>query len=143
MKKEIKFFDNPQFDKVMVNLRENVEPMTLTEIIAMQAKAIVELEQKIDELEAVQVKQIKDIEYLKTILVNRPNYYSIICFADKVKIKVGLGEAKKLGEMCVKLCEEKGYITEKIEDPRFGYIRTYPHDVLEEVFEKEYSISFD
>ena len=134
-------------EEVLPSIRKtgsySIKPMTHIEIIAMQAQAMVELERKQNELEAVQAKQSKDIEYLKTKAVHRPDYYSIIGFANKVKIKVGLEKAKKLGKMCVKLCKEKGYSTEKIEDPRFGYIRTYPHDVLEEIFAKEYNVSFD
>lgn len=146
-KEEAKKFQDWIFNDVIPSIRKtgsySIKPMTHIEIIAMQAQAMVELERKQNELEAVQAKQSKDIEYLKTKAVHRPDYYSIIGFANKVKIKVGLEKAKKLGKVFVKLCKEKGYTTEKIDDPRFGYIRTYPHDVLEEVFAKEYNISFD
>lgn len=146
-KENVKPFKKWVTGEVLPSIRKtgsySIKPMTHIEIIAMQAQAMVELERKQNELEAVQAKQSKDIEYLKTKAVHRPDYYSIIGFANKVKIKVGLEKAKKLGKMCVKLCKEKGYTTEKIDDPRFGYIRTYPHDVLEEIFAKEYNISFD
>lgn len=146
-KEEAKRFQKWVFKEVLPSIHKtgsySIKPMTHIEIIAMQAQAMVELERKQNELEVVQAKQSKDIEYLKTKAVHRTDYYSIIGFANRVKIKVGLEKAKKLGKMCVKLCKEKGYSTEKIEDPRFGYIRTYPHDVLEEIFAKEYNISFD
>lgn len=146
-KENVKPFKKWVTGEVLPSIRKtgsySVKPMTHIEIIAMQAQAMVELERKQNELEAVQAKQSKDIEYLKTKAVHRPDYYSIVGFANKVKIKVGLEKAKKLGKMCVKLCKEKGYTTERIEDPRFGYIRTYPHDVLEEIFSKEYGVSFD
>ena len=134
-------------EEVLPSIRKtgsySIKPMSPAEIIIAQGQALLALEQKQLELQEAQNRQAKDIEYLKTKAVHRPDYYSIIGFANKVKIKVGLEKAKKLGKMCVKLCKEKGYTTEKIDDPRFGYIRTYPHDVLEEIFAKEYNISFD
>lgn len=134
-------------EEVLPSIRKtgsySIKPMSPAEIIIAQGQALLALEQKQLELQEAQNRQAKDIEYLKTKAVHRPDYYSIIGFANRVKIKVGLEKAKKLGKMCVKLCKEKGYSTEKIEDPRFGYIRTYPHDVLEEIFAKEYNISFD
>lgn len=117
--------------------------MTQIEIIALQAQALVEIERKQKELEAVQEKQKKDIEYLKMKAVHRPDYFSIIGFANRLKIKVGLEKAKKLGKQCVKLSKEKGFPTERIEDPRFGYIRTYNVEILEEIFSKEYNLNYD
>lgn len=133
----LNIFDNPELGQVNAKLVSQVR------MLIGEEQELSPLERKQLELEEALNRQAEDIEYLKTILVHRPHYYSIMCFANKVKIKVGLEKAKKLGEMCVKLCKERGYVTERIEDPRFGYIRTYPHDVLEEVFEKEYNISFD
>lgn len=134
-------------EEVLPSIRKtgsySIKPMSPAEIVIAQGQALLALEQKQLELQEAQNRQAKDIEYLKTKAVHRPDYYSIIGFANKVKIKVGLEKAKKLGKMCVKLCKERGYTTERIEDPRFGYIRTYPHDVLEEIFAKEYNISFD
>lgn len=134
-------------EEVLPSIRKtgsySIKPMSPAEIIIAQGQALLALEQKQLELQEAQNRQAKDIEYLKTKAIHRPDYYSIIGFANKVKIKVGLEKAKKLGKMCVKLCKERGYTTERIEDPRFGYIRTYPHDVLEEIFAKEYNISFD
>lgn len=116
--------------------------MTHIEMIASQAKAIVELKRKQNELKATIEKQNKDIEYLKKVMC-RPKYYSIVCFANKLNLEIGSERLKELGKKCVSLCKEKGYVTGNIEDPRFGYIRTYPHDVLEEIFSKKYGISFD
>ena len=146
-KENVKPFKKWVTGEVLPSIRKtgsySVKPMTAIEMLAIQAQAMVELEKKQLLLESQQHLQSKDIEYLKTKAIHRPDYYSIVGFSNKVKVKVGLEKAKKLGKICVNLCKQKGYTTEKIDDPRFGYIRTYPHNVLEEVFAKEFNLNFD
>lgn len=146
-KENVKPFKKWVTGEVLPSIRKtgsySVKPMTAIEMLAIQAQAMVELEKKQLLLESQQHLQSKDIEYLKTKAIHRPDYYSIVGFSNKVKVKVGLEKAKKLGKICVNLCKQKGYTTERIEDPRFGYIRTYPHNILEEVFAREFNLNFD
>lgn len=146
-KDESKKFQDWIFEEVIPSIRKtgsySLRAMSPAEIIIAQGQAMLALEQKQLELQAVQNQQRKDIEYLKTKAIHRPDYYSIVGFSNKVKVKVGLEKAKKLGKICVNLCKQRGYITERIEDPRFGYIRTYPHNILEEVFAREFNLNFD
>ena len=146
-KENVKPFKKWVTGEVLPSIRKtgsySVKPMTAIEMLAIQAQAMVELEKKQLLLESQQHLQSKDIEYLKTKAIHRPDYYSIVGFSNKVKVKVGLEKAKKLGKICVNLCKQKGYTTERIEDPRFGYIRTYPHNILEEIFAREFNLNFD
>lgn len=64
-----------------------------------------------------------------------PDYFSIIGYASLNGIKnVTLRIASILGKKAASICNKNGFIMDTIPDPRFGRIRTYPREVLDEVF---------
>jgi len=64
----------------------------------------------------------------------RPEYYTIAGYSVVAKKKFGRRTANELGRKASKICNEKGYEREKVHDDRYGYVKSYPVEVLKEVF---------
>ena len=61
------------------------------------------------------------------------NYFTIAGYCSLIGKKISLTEAAKYGRKATYLCGQNGYITGVIADPRFGKVKTYPKEVLQEV----------
>jgi prophage antirepressor-like protein len=75
-----------------------------------------------------------DLETLKLKTDTEEDYFSIKGYASYIKEKVDLGTAQKLGKIASKLANERGIRVGKTKDIRFGNVKTYPEELLCEVF---------
>lgn len=82
-----------------------------------------------------QISEIKqDVLQLKAATQIRPDFFTIAGYGTLNGIPVNLKTASILGRAASKICKEKGIETNTIPDPRFGKVKTYPTEVLKQVF---------
>lgn len=102
--------------------------MSPAEILLQQCQMLVAQEKRITEVE----DRVKVIEAKQT---TRPNFFTIVGYATLQGIQCGLKMACSLGRKATNLCKQRGVEPEEIPDPRFGKVKTYPEEILKEVFE--------
>ncbi len=126
-------------------------PKTKAQQLLENAQLLVEFEARQIELEKqqlqlyletrdIKLKQNEHAEIFKTLVAKTDSYeegvdyFSIIAFANYIDFPVDLQTAQQLGKKASKLSEEKGIMTGKIKDQRYGSVKTYHISVLKEVF---------
>lgn len=65
----------------------------------------------------------------------RPDYYTIAGYGTLIGCRTPVKLAARLGKAASAICRQKNLPTEKVNDPRFGYVNSYPSEVLKEVFD--------
>lgn len=108
-------------------LKEIAKPMSTLDILEMNIKQLREQESRVNNLE-------KKVEAIEAKSQTTPDYFTIIGYATLNGIKIGLHTAAKLGKKAQSICYKNGYTIEKIPDPRFGRVGSYPKIVLDQVF---------
>ena len=107
------------------------------EIILMQAQSLVNLKREIRETKEEQQNQHKDIRKLQNNInrleVNN-KYLTVIAFANTRGIRAKDYKASVIGRKASKICRDRNINTGSIVDPRYGNIKTYPIEILEECF---------
>jgi phage anti-repressor protein len=84
------------------------------------AQALVNHERRLDKLEAQ--------------ITTRPEWYTIAGYATLIKQRVNITKAAAFGRKATALCKQRGIETETTHDPRFGKVKTYPVEILKEIF---------
>lgn len=109
-------------------LRENTKPISIEEMIIAQAQSVIEskkrievVEQKVKELEAKQITSPMD-------------FYTVAGYGTIAGIKVDRILGANLGKKASAICKDLGYTTGIVPDPRFGTVKTYHKEVLENIF---------
>jgi hypothetical protein len=64
-------------------------------------------------------------------------YFSVLGFAKTRNVEMPVSEASKHGKNLTAICVRRGIQVQKLKDPRFGEVNTYPKSVLEEYFTEE------
>jgi phage anti-repressor protein len=95
-----------------------IQQLQLTKAIRL------EQEQINQRLNVIEAKQSYDVDY-----------FTVVGFAVYNKRKVSLSMAGQIGKQAKQICAERGYKVDKIRDPRFGEVGSYPSEVLKEVFD--------
>lgn len=103
------------------------KPMSQTEIILRSAQELLRIEK-------VQVEQERRISTLESRLITSPDYFTIVGYSTIEKMQVTRPLAVILGKKASLICKERNIPTDKTQDPRFGYVKLYPREVLQEVF---------
>jgi phage anti-repressor protein len=111
-------------------LMEQRKPMSILDTLEMSIKQLREQEQKLQVIES-------DITELKAITKTRPDYFTVVGYATLNKMSIGLQLASRVGQKAAMYCKRNGLLTEEIPDPRFGKVRMYPKEVLDEIFSME------
>jgi len=102
--------------------------MTEMEMIAKIAQSQVD-QQKINKEIEQRIKAIEDKPQ-----VNAPlQQFAIIGHCSNIGKHISLKQAASYGRSCSKMCREMGFIMGSIPDPRFGKVKTYPLEVLEQI----------
>lgn len=104
------------------------KPLSQLDILAQSVQILQEQEKRLTEVE----DRVKVIEAKQT---THQNWFTIAGYGTLHKIQVGIKLAASLGRKATNLCRQKGVEPEEIPDPRFGKVKTYPEDVLKQVFE--------
>lgn len=102
--------------------------LTPAEMLLQQAQMMVEQEKRLSNVE----NQLKQIEAKSNN--HDSGYYSIMGYASLIGKKVDLKEAASLGRKATQICNGLSVQTGTVPDPRFGRIKTYPEEVLNELF---------
>jgi len=99
--------------------------------VTKQLSAFEMMRQQLDILEQ-QDKRLTALENKPQI--NAPiQQFSIMGHCNNVNKQISLSDASSYGRACSKMCRELGFVTGKVNDPRFGSVKTYPLDVLSEI----------
>lgn len=108
-------------------IKSSQKPLSQIDIIIQSAQLIKEQDKRLSSVES----KVKEIEAKTT---TRPDYFTIVGFGTLRGLKINLQQACRLGQRASKLCRDRGYETDTIPDPRFGQVKMYPSEVLEELF---------
>lgn len=106
---------------------EKQKPMSTLDMVQASIDAI-----RANQQELAEVKQ--DIAVLKAKSVTRPETFTIAGYATLQKMRMPLNLASNLGRKASKLCKDLGITPDEIPDPRFGIVKSYPVEILDEVF---------
>lgn len=87
-----------------------------------------------EQMKARQSEQDARILQIEAKNATRPDYFTIMGYAILQKKKVNVKLAAEIGRKSSVICKQKGYPIEKVTDPRFGYVGSYPTEVLQSVF---------
>ena len=112
--------------------------LSQSELILQLAQLNVETERKMKELEGKQSlleAKVNDIAMRTSTEIEES---TIIGFAKRYDIDMSRQKASSLGRAASCICTKRGYEMGKINDPRFGFVKTYPDVVLKEVFAQNY-----
>ena len=106
---------------------KQVQVLSPAEMLLQQAQMMVEQERRVNIVE-------KRLDLIEAKTATRPDYFTVMGYAVYSGIKIGIDKAKVIGQRAYHLCKKKGYPIDKIPDPRFGTVGSYPKDVLDEIF---------
>lgn len=103
------------------------------EQVQIKAKQI-ELEAKVA-LEAQRTDTLEQLVHQHDAEVGRlfsPNgdYYSVMGYARNKGLTMPVSAASKIGQKCSKYCRQHSIPVDRLNDPRFGTVNSYPEDVL-------------
>ena len=104
------------------------KPLSQIDILIQSAQMIKEQEKRIA---SVEDKVLQIDARTKTA----SDYFTIVGYATLNGISCGLKLASNLGRKATVLCKNRGLKTESLPDPRFGLVKTYPIQILKEVFD--------
>lgn len=129
-----------------------IEPKSQAELILMYAQELVKQEKRVDGIER-EVNLLREEnqllkEKLKThdleIQANsceldrfkngQGYWYTVLGYAKLQGIQLSLQESKTLGSRATALSRIANIVPNKVTDPRFGLVNTYPEHILSEVF---------
>jgi prophage antirepressor-like protein len=150
-KPEAKTFKRWVTSKVLPSIRKTgqyqIRPMSPAEILMQQAQLMLKLEQEQELLKqqmALESQRVDDIQELveqhdnelDRIFKPDGDYYTVRGYANKIGIKhLTISEANRLGRKASKYCKQEGIPMDKMDDPRYGYVKCYPERVLGMIFE--------
>ncbi len=60
-------------------------------------------------------------------------WYTVLGYAKLQNIQLSLQQSKELGNRASALCRIAGIVPDKVRDPRFGVVNTYPEHILSEI----------
>ena len=100
--------------------------LQIAQISVEQEKRLINVETRIEQIEAKAKTQPDD-------------YYAIAGYAATIKKPIDVTMASAIGKKASAICNRLGYVMGTIPDPRFGRVKTYPKQVLAEVFNNYFS----
>lgn len=112
------------------------KPMTAGEILMAQAQGMIALE-KAQQLQAQQIalqnERLTKIE--AKITTKNEDYFTISGYSNIIGKKVPLQTAIALGRRAAKICVQRDIPMGNEYDAKYGFVKSYPTEVLREVFE--------
>lgn len=117
-----------QFNAMEQTIKQTQSPaLSQIDIILQSALVLKEQEQRISAVE----EKIKIIENQTKAA---PDYFTVAGYAALNGFNASLPVCAAIGRMASKECKVKNIATDKIPDPRFGVVKTYPMNILRDVF---------
>lgn len=103
------------------------KPMSTLDIMEQSIRMMRENQKEIEGVK-------NEVKLIKAKQTTTPDYFTIAGYGSLNGVSVNIKIASKLGRVASKLCRERGLKTDEIPDPRFGKVKMYPTQVLNEVF---------
>ena len=75
---------------------------------------------------------IKRVEEQVNQITPSPGFYTVLAYARRKKIRIDNQRAQKIGVKASKLCRERNITPGYVPDARFGEVRAYPEEILDE-----------
>ena len=133
-----------EFERMKNLIKNNMQkPMSIPEQLLMNAQWMVEAENRISNVEnevaetreniGVMQKEISRIEHNERRTITS-DHLTVIAYANMKGIKPNTYNSSSVGRKATKLCRDRGLLTGTVVDSRYGYINTYPIEVLDEIF---------
>nr|DAR09866.1 MAG TPA: KilAC domain protein [Caudoviricetes sp.] len=112
------------------------KPMTAGEILMAQAQGMIALE-KAQQLQAQQIALQNErlIKIEAKITTKNEDYFTISGYSNIIGKKVPLQTAIVLGRKAAKICVQRDIPMGNEYDAKYGFVKSYPTEVLREVFE--------
>jgi len=117
------------FNKMEKQMKEQSKSLTPAEMFLQNAQLMVEHDKRIANVE-------NELHVLKAKTATIPDYFTIVGYGTLHHVSVNLRQASILGRRASELCKKRNLSMDRIPDPRFGEVKMYPREVLEEVFEQ-------
>jgi len=117
------------FNEMEKRIKETQKALTPEEMFLQNAKLMVEQSKRMTKIE-------NKLDIIEARTLTRPDEFTIVGFGTLHHVSVNLKQASILGRKASNLCRMRNLSTGTIPDPRFGLVKTYPREVLEEVFEQ-------
>lgn len=115
-----------------------VQPKSGAEFLLMCAQQMVEQEKKLNNIQSQQLALENRINNIEQRTATNLSYTTIVGFANRFGIRCPREKACALGKVATNLCKQYNFEMGRVEDPRFGMVKTYPDGVLRETFERYY-----
>ena len=112
-----------------------IKPMTAGELLMTQAQGMIALE-KVQQAQAEQIalqnERLSKIE--AKITTKNEDYFTISGYSNIVGRRVPLQQAISMGKKAAKLCIQRDIPMGNEYDAKYGFVKSYPTEVLKEVF---------
>lgn len=119
------------------------EPLTQMQMIAQMALEMDRRDKELQTikrqqtLEAARIDELAQLTHQHDGEIDRifnPNghYFSVMGYARNRGLEMGIESAKAIGSKCSAHCRRNGISVEKLTDPRFGTVGSYPESVIEQ-----------
>jgi hypothetical protein len=123
-----------------------VDPQRMALITLLAEQAKMEHQQKIlnaeqDKIRTEQFEQrimlleLKHAQENFLLTQGDGGFYTVRAYSVITKNQINLSEAKAIGKIASNLCKTEGINTGDVPDERYGRVKTYPKEVLDQAFE--------
>ena len=116
----------------------SLQPKSGAEMLLMYAQQMVEQERKLNVIQTQQLALESRISNIEQRTTTSLPYTTIVGYANRFGIRCPREKACALGKVATNLCKQYNFEMGRVEDPRFGTVKTYPDGVLRETFERYY-----
>ncbi|MRM97296.1 antA/AntB antirepressor family protein [Riemerella anatipestifer] len=104
------------------------KPLSQVEIVAQSAQLLLQQSQQLETLQ-------KEVNHIKAkITTSEESFITIAGYATIEKKRIDNKTASIIGRKVAKYCRDNDIIIGQIFDPRFGYVNTYPKDIIQMFF---------
>lgn len=128
---------NDRIKELLTKGNTQLKPMTPIQMLAMQAQAMADMEQR-------QIAQEHKTSLLESKVAQietriRDNgFMSVMGYANIHNLNIGVKAAAAIGRLASKWCKRNGRLPEKTKHERWGKINTYPIAALKDCFSQFY-----
>lgn len=111
---------------------EKQKELSPAEVLLRQAQALVDQEHQMKAL-------TKELAELKQRTTTDLKHSTIVAYVSRNNINLDVKRYGAVGKKASSLCKKRGIETSKVNDVRWGSVKVYPDEILDEVFAKEKS----
>jgi len=114
------------------------EAMTPAEFLVRQAQMMLDHERRVAAQERINQEnsdRLKRVECKQQAFEDGVKYFTVIGYVGyKGLPAINMTQAQKLGKIAKRLSSDRGILTDKVRDPRFGNVGSYHESVLEDAY---------